>query len=136
MTERKTERREREKKTHRPGQRGSYGVDPMPRKEGRISSGEVVYGGDTHVSGHGGGRIAGKKGAPSRETLVDTVPRGEFEALRRQLEALAARVEDLEDALDAQAVKAAAEPADDLPVELVERLLTGESPVRIWREHR
>jgi DNA-binding Xre family transcriptional regulator len=59
---------------------------------------------------------------------------------------LAALIEALEDAEDIAALKAAAAEearigkeayrANCLPIELVERMLAGESPVRIWREHR
>ena len=65
-----------------------------------------------------------------------TLRRADYEAI---LEAL----EDLEDiaALNAAAVDEArlgkeAYRADCLPSELVDRMLAGESPVRIWREHR
>ena len=62
---------------------------------------------------------------------------------RTQYERLLATVEDAEDqaavalaqAREAQLGKDAARK-DHLPVEPVERLLAGESPVRLWREHR
>jgi DNA-binding XRE family transcriptional regulator len=62
---------------------------------------------------------------------------------RADFEALLVAAENAQDvaafnerrAREAQMGKDAAR-ADDLPVELVERLLAGESPVRIWREHR
>jgi DNA-binding XRE family transcriptional regulator len=52
-----------------------------------------------------------------------------------------ALVEAVEDASDVQAVrrwKAATEAGEEeaLPADLVDRILTGEPPVRIWREHR
>lgn len=65
-----------------------------------------------------------------------TLRRTDFE---RGLEA----VEDAEDILALGAAEArekdlgkAAARADHLPVELVVRLMAGEHPVRIWREHR
>ena len=42
-----------------------------------------------------------------------------------------------EDAEDAQAVRAAlADGGEVTPLELTERIVAGESPVRVWREHR
>jgi len=55
---------------------------------------------------------------------------------RAEYEALVDRVEDLEDVLLLRAAAARGPTADALPIELVERLLAGESPVRIWREQR
>jgi DNA-binding Xre family transcriptional regulator len=73
--------------------------------------------------------------AASKSATV-TLSRGRYDALLR-------RVEDAEDraAVAAQeareeALGKAAARADHLPVELVRRLIAGESPVRIWREHR
>jgi len=62
---------------------------------------------------------------------------------RADYEALLARVEDAEDAA-AVAVHRAREAAlgidaaraDHLPVALVDRLLAGDSPIRVWRQHR
>lgn len=102
-----------------------------------IASGEpVVYGRE--------GRIATGSGQPSgRPAAADVVSRAEFNALGEAalrlgtaLERLAERVEDLEDALAAQATRATAKPEDALSADLVNRLIAGESPVRIWREHR
>jgi DNA-binding XRE family transcriptional regulator len=62
---------------------------------------------------------------------------------RADFEALIAAAEDAIDhaAMDAQAQREAelgteAARADYLPGSLVDRLLAGESPVRVWREHR
>ena len=55
---------------------------------------------------------------------------------RAEYEALLARVEDLEDALVLRAAAARGPTGDGLPVALVKRMLAGEHPVRIWREHR
>jgi DNA-binding XRE family transcriptional regulator len=65
-----------------------------------------------------------------------TLSRADFEALlaaREDAVDLAAlRAEDVREArLGAEAAR-----ADYLPIALVDRLLAGESPVRIWREHR
>jgi DNA-binding XRE family transcriptional regulator len=59
---------------------------------------------------------------------------------RSDYEALIERLEDVADiaALDDLKARLVSENAlvDYLPAELVERLIGGESPVRIWREHR
>jgi DNA-binding XRE family transcriptional regulator len=55
---------------------------------------------------------------------------------RREFEALAQRIEDLEDTLYARTVLNETKPEDYLPAELVTRLVAGEHPLRIWREHR
>src|SRR5437763_1117114 len=63
-----------------------------------------------------------------------TIPRAEYEALR----ALRERLEDLEDRIAAAQgiAEYRADPGGALPATMVERLFAGESPVRIWREHR
>jgi DNA-binding XRE family transcriptional regulator len=74
---------------------------------------------------------------PVAETIdTVTLTRGDFEALM-------AALEDAKDAATFRAFNAClaakskdAVLADFLPVEAVERLLSGESPVRIWREQR
>jgi DNA-binding XRE family transcriptional regulator len=62
---------------------------------------------------------------------------------RRDFEALVAAAEDAIDnaAVDAQEAREAAmgkvaARADYLPVEALDRLVEGESPVRVWRNHR
>jgi DNA-binding Xre family transcriptional regulator len=57
-------------------------------------------------------------------------------ATRAQVKALRERLEDVEDALRLGAAEARGRSPDALPVALVERLLAGESLVRIWRGHR
>jgi transcriptional regulator with XRE-family HTH domain len=69
-------------------------------------------------------------------TAVVTLSRTEYERLLTAVE----NAEDqatiaLAQAREAQLGKEAAR-RDHLPIELVERLLAGESPVRVWREHR
>lgn len=49
---------------------------------------------------------------------------------------LQARVEMLEDTVLLRAAEARGPGDDALAVEMVERLLAGESPVRVWRERR
>jgi ribosome-binding protein aMBF1 (putative translation factor) len=71
---------------------------------------------------------------PKTDTV--TMTRAEYEALVEAAEdaedrAHLAAQEKGERLLGTEAVR-----ADALPVELVERMLDGESPVRIWREHR
>ena len=59
-----------------------------------------------------------------------------FTLSREQYKALLARIEDLEDLRDLEAARAAPD-REELPVELVKRLLAGkESKVKLWREHR
>lgn len=62
---------------------------------------------------------------------------------RSAYEALVRRAEDADDRAAIAAHEAREEAlgkdvarADNLPIELVDRLLAGESAVRIWREHR
>lgn len=55
-----------------------------------------------------------------------TLSRSEYEALIRAAE----------NALDIAAVRAAEKEDDYLPAALVRRLVGGESPIRIYREHR
>ncbi len=64
---------------------------------------------------------------------TDAVSREEFEALRARMDRLE---EDLEDLVALRLAQAAGEPDDYLPAELVRRMLDGEHPARIWREHR
>lgn len=72
--------------------------------------------------------------AENTETV--TLTRADFEALLVAAENAAdAEAFNARRAREAGLGKEAAR-ADDLPVELVERLLAGESPVRIWREQR
>ncbi len=47
-------------------------------------------------------------------------------------ESLLARLEELEDLADARGAAA----GESFPVELADRLLAGESPLRVWREYR
>ena len=57
------------------------------------------------------------------------VPLSEYEALRNAVD---------EDARDAAAMRRVLEDPDEesVPIGLVDRLLAGESPVRVWREYR
>ncbi|HLI12354.1 MAG TPA: helix-turn-helix transcriptional regulator [Alphaproteobacteria bacterium] len=55
---------------------------------------------------------------------------------RAKYEEILERLEDLEDALRLNRLEAESNPRDHLPVELVKRMIAGESLVRIWREHR
>ncbi|MDD5587076.1 MAG: helix-turn-helix transcriptional regulator [Alphaproteobacteria bacterium] len=57
------------------------------------------------------------------------VSRAEFEALR-------ARLEDMEDKFELLRAQASGPGEDALPGEYVDRLLAGETPLRIWREFR
>lgn len=69
---------------------------------------------------------------------ADTITLG-----RSEYEALLDRLEDAEDAARLSAIEARernigkeAARADYLPLSLVDRLCTGEHPVRVWRAHR
>ena len=53
-----------------------------------------------------------------------------------KLDALHARIEDLEDARDRNAAARITKPGDYLPAALMDRIIAGEHPLRIWREHR
>ena len=55
---------------------------------------------------------------------------------RAYYEALIERIEDLEDARIARDAIENRDRRDYLPIGLVERMLAGENPVRIWREQR
>jgi hypothetical protein len=56
---------------------------------------------------------------------------------RGQYEALLDRLEDIEDTLAALAAEQRGEPTEDAwPSELVDRMIRGESRLRLWREHR
>jgi DNA-binding XRE family transcriptional regulator len=65
-----------------------------------------------------------------------TLPRVEYEALLRRLEDAEdnAALDRLEERIEKEGFAAAT--ADYLPVELVERLVAGEHPIRVWRAHR
>lgn len=80
-----------------------------------------------HVRSRPLGRVLFGAGSGARDMVQ--VPRAEYEALLR-------RVEDLEDAREMQAAEVRGLTPDALPAALVDRLLEGESPVRVWREHR
>ena len=74
-------------------------------------------------------RAAARHRARSGAGGIVTLPRAEYEALL-------ARIEDLEDARALAAAEAAYDPDNYLPFELAERILDGESPLRVWRERR
>lgn len=65
-----------------------------------------------------------------------TLTRADYEALLEALEDAEAIAALNADAAKEEAAGKADYRADCLPVELVERMLAGESPVRVWREHR
>jgi len=53
-----------------------------------------------------------------------------------EYEALLRRVEDIEDARDVRLAEAQAGKRGYLPAAAVKRLIAGEHPLRVWREHR
>ena len=66
-----------------------------------------------------------------QEPAFAVIPYDEYQALMERLEWL----EDLRDG-KAFAEKLARGEEEVIPVEVVERLVDGESPVKVWREHR
>lgn len=60
---------------------------------------------------------------------ADTVSRAEFDTIRAQLE-------DMEDRLDLLQAQASGPSSDALPGDYVDRLLSGESALRVWRDYR
>ena len=64
---------------------------------------------------------------------------GDTVLLRRaDYEALVRRAEDAADAVQIRAAEARVAAGEDeyVPIELTKRLMAGEVPVRVWREHR
>lgn len=64
---------------------------------------------------------------------------GETVLLRRaDYEALVRQAEDAADAVQIREAEARVESGEDeyVPVEITKRLMAGETPVRVWREHR
>jgi ribosome-binding protein aMBF1 (putative translation factor) len=64
---------------------------------------------------------------------------GDTVLLRRaDYEALVRRAEDVADAVQIRAAEARVAAGEDeyVPIELTKRLMAGEVPVRVWREHR
>jgi len=66
-----------------------------------------------------------------REPAFAVIPYDEYQALMERLDLL----EDLRDS-KAFGEKLARGEEEVIPVEVVERLMAGESPVKVWREHR
>ena len=77
--------------------------------------------------------MSGLKGIRPLAEDGDTVllSRADYEALLQQ-------AEDTADALQMRAAEARVAAGEDeyLPIEVTKRLLAGEAPVRVWREHR
>lgn len=63
------------------------------------------------------------------DTDTVTIPRSTYEALKREVE----EARDIRELLEAEAK---AKPENMLPAPLVKRMLAGEHPLRIFREHR
>ena len=78
-----------------------------------------------------GKQKTGSKNRPLSRSRGDTV-----KLLRAEYDALIERIEDLEDAAIARAAQERGIIRDALPVEALNRVLSGEHPIRIWREHR
>jgi hypothetical protein len=57
-------------------------------------------------------------------------------AIRAEVDALRDRIEELEDIVHARRVAETTPAENFLPAALVSRMIEGEHPVRIWREHR
>jgi DNA-binding XRE family transcriptional regulator len=70
--------------------------------------------------------IADKKGNPEFAVL----PWADYQAILD-------RVEELQDIVDAENVSAAIHAGEEtFPQELVDRLMSGENPLKVWREYR
>lgn len=65
---------------------------------------------------------------PYHESETVTIPRSEYEALR-------AAVDSFEDAAAVAAYRAT-RADESVPIEVVDRLLAGDNPLRVWRRHR
>lgn len=73
------------------------------------------------------------------ETILKTPDGHEFVVVpRARYEALTEAAEDLADVLTHQDFEAKLAGGEEelLPAAMVDRMLSGESPVRVWREHR
>jgi predicted transcriptional regulator len=62
--------------------------------------------------------------------------RGARPVTRIEYEVLRQRIEDLEDVVLARSIEATSIASNRLPIALVERMVSGEHPARVWREHR
>ncbi len=74
-----------------------------------------------------------------RTQNTETRPRGRHESAtvtRAEYNALLARMEDIEDSLDLLRAQEDGQSDDAWSEKLVERMLAGEHPLRLWREHR
>jgi DNA-binding Xre family transcriptional regulator len=83
------------------------------------------------ATGGGAGRV--------RAWLAEKIPGAEIVGADEPAEFVMTTCEDFDEAIeDAAAAVAYARTRgeESLPIEFVDRLLAGESPVRIWREHR
>ena len=70
-------------------------------------------------------------------TASTAAPKGSSRPITRaEYNALISRLEDVEDSLDLLRAQENGASADAWPDALVERMLEGEHPLRLWREHR
>ena len=84
-------------------------------------------------------RATGEGAGKVRAYLVDKIPEAEIVGAGDPAEFVMTTSEDFDEAVeDAAAADAYARTRgeESLPIEFVDRLLSGESPVRVWREHR
>ena len=79
--------------------------------------------------------IGKRASAPRRATGKATVSNA-ITLRRADYEAMLARIEDLEDALELRAAQARGPGPDAWPAELAKRRVAGEHPLRLWRRHR
>jgi ribosome-binding protein aMBF1 (putative translation factor) len=83
------------------------------------------------ATGDGAGRV--------RAYLAERIPEAEIVGADDPAEFVMTTCEDFDEALEDAAAAAAfarTRGEERLPIESVDRLLSGESPVRVWREHR
>lgn len=83
--------------------------------------------------------VAGRSAVIEIKSATARAVKGRYPDCRSWDERIARLLEDAEDAADIAAAKRVLEHErleDGLPMALAKRLLDGENPVRIWREHR
>jgi DNA-binding XRE family transcriptional regulator len=83
------------------------------------------------ASGEGAGRV--------RAWPADKIPEAEIVGADHPAEFVMTTCEDFDEAVEDAAAAAAyarTRGEESLPIEFVDRLLSGESSVRVWREHR
>jgi len=84
-------------------------------------------------------RPCGEGAGAVRRYLASKIPEAEIAGEDDPAEFIMMTREDFDEALEDRVATAAylrTRGEDSLPIELVDRLLAGESPIRVWREYR